>query len=154
VTGPGDPVRGVDPAFHLSFDGPASGQWETPLERIRITVGEVSIQIDPRDTPTARAMIDALPFEATASTWGDEVYFRTPVSVAREPEARDVVEPGEIAYWPDGDAIAICFGPTPIARAGESRLASRSNVWGDALDDVRALKAVQSGARVRVEKEG
>ena len=124
------------------------------MDRIKITVGDVSIRIEPRDTPTARALIEALPFDASASTWGDEVYFRTPVRVGREAEARDVVDPGEIAFWTDGDAIAICFGPTPIARAGESRLASPSNVWADAIDDVRALEAVRSGDRVRVEKDG
>lgn len=124
------------------------------MDRLKITVGEVVIRVVPRDTPTSRALLDAVPFDATASTWGDEVYFRTPVSVDREPEARDVVEPGEIAFWPDGDAIAICFGPTPIARAGESRLASPSNVWGDAVEDVGALRGTRSGTRITVERDG
>jgi hypothetical protein len=123
------------------------------MDRLKITAGDVVIRVDPRDTPTARTLLDAIPFNATASTWGEEVYFRTPVACEREPEARDVVEPGEIAFWPDGDAIAICFGPTPIARAGESRLASASNVWGDALDDVAALRDVRSGTRVTVERD-
>lgn len=124
------------------------------MDRLKITIGEVVLHVEALDTPTARALVGACPFDGTASTWGDEVYFRTPVSLEPEPEARDVVEPGEIAYWPDGDAIAICFGPTPIARSGESRLASPSNVWGTALDDVGALKSVKSGARVRVEQDG
>lgn len=123
------------------------------MERVKITVGDVTIRVEPSDTPTARALVEALPFDSSASTWGDEVYFRTPVAADREPDARDVVEPGEIAYWPDGDAIAICFGPTPIARDGESRLASPSNVWGRAVDDVKALKSVRSGAKVTVERD-
>lgn len=121
--------------------------------RLRITVGGIAIRAELRNTPTAQAVWQAAPFEAKAQLWGAEVYFTTPVSLSREPDARDVVTAGELAYWPDGDAIAIGFGPTPISRGKEIRLASACNIWGHALDDVTALKSVRQGAAVRVERD-
>jgi hypothetical protein len=121
------------------------------LARIRITVGAVSIEADTLDTPTAAAVLAALPIEAQALTWGEEVYFETPVSVAREADARAVVEPGEIAFWVEGDAIAIGYGRTPISEGDEIRLAAPTNIWARALDDVRALSDAAAGDPVRVE---
>ncbi|MCP5153441.1 MAG: hypothetical protein H6983_04680 [Ectothiorhodospiraceae bacterium] len=121
------------------------------MPRIRMTIGDVRIDARTLDTPTATALIAAAPFESTARTWGDEVYFSTPVHVPREPDARDVVEAGELAFWVEGDAIAIGYGPTPVSRGDEIRLASPTNIWGHAVDDVGALAGVPSGAPIRVE---
>jgi len=122
--------------------------------KIRLTLGSVVLDAELLDTPTAEAIWQALPFDSTASTWGEEVYFSTPVQVKREADARDVVQPGELAFWVEGDSIAIGYGRTPISQGNEIRLAARTNIWGRALGDVKQLKAVKPGVPIRVEKAG
>ncbi len=121
------------------------------MRQIRITVGSLSLLVDLLDTPTAQAIYAALPIESRAQTWGDEVYFSIPVELPREPDARDLVQPGEIAYWVEGHCIAIGFGRTPISRGNEIRLAARTNIWARSRDDVKILRTVKDGDRVRVE---
>jgi uncharacterized protein len=116
------------------------------MPHIRFDFGTVGFEAELLDTPTAKAVLDALPVTASVLTWGEEVYF----AIAREPHAREVVTPGEIAYWPEGPAIAIGFGRTPISRSDETRLASPCNVFARATSDVKVLKAIKSGTRVRV----
>ena len=122
------------------------------MQRIKMTIGAVVIEAELLDTPTAAALWKALPFTSKAQIWGEEVNFSTPVSVAREPDARDVVQPGELAFWIEGDSIAIGFGRTPISRGDEIRLANRTNIWGKALTDVKQLKKVKTGEPIKVER--
>ncbi|MBB1256885.1 hypothetical protein H3146_26610 [Streptomyces sp. OF3] len=105
-----------------------------------------------RQTATTRALLDALPFTSDAQTWGEEVYFRTPVSPALEPDARQVVEPGTVAFWTDGDALALPYGPTPISRGDECRLASPCNVLGLIDGDPRLLATVRPGDPITVSR--
>ncbi len=120
------------------------------MSRIRFDFGGLTLEAELLDTPTAKAIAAALPVTSSVMTWGEEVYFDVPVDVAREPDARAVVTAGEIAYWPDGTAIAIGFGRTPVSQGNEIRLASPVNVWAQALSDVKALKAVKAGSKVTV----
>ena len=122
------------------------------MARIRFDFGTLTLDAELLDTPTAKAVAAALPITSSALTWGQEVYFDAPIEVAREKDARAVVTPGEIAYWPDGPAIAIGFGRTPISRGGETRLASPCNIFAKALGDVTALASVKVGAKVTVTK--
>jgi hypothetical protein len=122
------------------------------MATIRITAGDVSLTAETRNTPTAHAILAQLPLESKARTWGDEVYFEVPVEAALESDARDVVQAGELAFWVEGNCIAIGFGPTPISHANEIRLAARTNIWAHTADDVRRLAAVQVGDPVRVEQ--
>jgi len=121
------------------------------MTSVRMIIGDVKVTVKPRDTATAAAILEALPFTATARTWGDEVYFDAPVSAPSEADATDTPEAGEIAFWLAGSCIAIAWGPTPASMGDEIRLASPANVWGDAVEDVSILASVPGGASVRVE---
>jgi len=118
--------------------------------RIRFDFGAVTLDAETLDTPTAKAIAAALPIAGSALIWGEEVYFDVPVKVGREKGARAVVTPGEIAYWPEGNAIALGFGRTPISEGDETRLASPCNIWAKALGDVKTLAKVKAGARIKV----
>jgi hypothetical protein len=120
--------------------------------RISLKFKSERLEVDLLDTPTVKALIAALPFEARAQTWGEEVYFSTPVQAALEKDARQVVEPGTVCFWTEGDALALPYGRTPISSDERPKLASRCNVLGNIVGDPKRLAAVKAGETVRVER--
>jgi hypothetical protein len=118
---------------------------------IRITAGQVAAEARLNASKTATAIWDALPIEAKAETWGDEVYFSIGVDAGAE-SAKAVVEMGDLGYWPPGQAFCIFFGRTPASRGDEIRPASPVNVIGRVVGDARVFKGVRAGTRVVIDR--
>ena len=119
--------------------------------RIKITAGDVQVTAALNATATADLVWEALPIEGSSSTWGDEIYFRTSIE-AQEDASRQVVDMGDVGYWPPGQALCLFFGPTPASRGDEIRPASPVNVVGKLEGDPTVLKRVRSGATLLVER--
>ena len=115
------------------------------------SVGKVEAELSPERAPkTAEAIAKALPFEGVARRWGEEVYFEIPVDAGPENQV-EVVEKGDLGYWPPGKALCIFFGPTPASFGpDEIRPASPVNPVGRILGDPKAFAAVRDGERIRV----
>jgi len=118
---------------------------------IRITAGGVQVTAGLDDSETARAISAALPLKGRVQRWGGEIYFPVPVDVTPAEDAREVLRPGELAFWPPGRAICIFFGPTPASHGDEIRAASNVNVFGRINGDLSALWDVADGQTVVVE---
>lgn len=122
------------------------------MNRIKITSGNLTVFAELNDSPTARAIGDALPLDARANRWGDEIYFAIPVRCAQEKDAREIVQMGELGYWPPGHAFCIFFGPTPASRGDEIRAASAVNIIGKVDGDARVFKQVKDGAEIKIQR--
>jgi hypothetical protein len=123
------------------------------MPRIKITAETVISFAELNETSTAKAIWGALPMEARANTWGDEIYFSIPVYLEEE-NAQAVVEKGDLGYWPPGHAFCIFFGRTPASRGEEIRPASPVNVFGRLEGDPSIFKRVSGGEKVILEREG
>src|SRR6185503_4723665 len=113
--------------------------------------GAVSAEARLNDSKTAGAIWDALPIEAKGQTWGDEIYFDIGLTAPLE-QARDVVDVGDLAYWPPGQAFCIFFGRTPASQGDECRAASPVNVVGRVIGDPKVFKNVRSGTTIKLER--
>ncbi|MGH8764235.1 MAG: cyclophilin-like fold protein [Burkholderiales bacterium] len=120
------------------------------MSRIRVEAGAASFEIELDGSATSLAILQALPFESSASTWGEEVYFSTPVSAKLEANARQVVEPGTVCFWTQGDALALPWGRTPISTDDKPKLANPCSVLGKIVGDFLVLKKIKSGDRIKV----
>ena len=103
------------------------------------------------DTLTANKVLKVLPCSSLANTWGEEVYFSVPVSAVLDADAQQIVPPGTICLWVEGQSLAIPFGPTPISQGNECRLVTKVNVLGKLEGDPRVLTSIRDGDDIRVE---
>ena len=77
----------------------------------------ILIGLDNSKSPkTTRAILDSLPIKVKINRWGDELYTdKTPI-LAEEENPQSVVYLSDVAYWPEGNAICLFLGPTPISK--------------------------------------
>ncbi|MFC2021229.1 cyclophilin-like fold protein [Chloroflexota bacterium] len=120
---------------------------------IVIKVSGIVLEAILNDSNTADTIWDGLPIKAHANTWGDEIYFAIPVDLELE-QGQDIVNMGDLGFWPVGKAFCIFFGPTPMSSGNEIRPASAVNVFGKILGDATELRRISSGIEVFVDKKG
>lgn len=112
--------------------------------------GEITARLEP--SATTAALAAALPCQAQANTWGEEVYFGVPIKTQLDPDAVDVVPPGTVCFWVQGSSLALPYGPTPVSVGEECRLVTRVNVLGKIDGDPRQLARIRDGARLTVSR--
>jgi hypothetical protein len=120
--------------------------------KIRILIGDLKVEAELNDSKTAQLICEALPIEAKANLWGEEIYFSIPVKTGLEKGAKEVVSAGDLGYWPTGHAFCIFFGPTPASRGDEIRAASAVNLIGKVLSDPKVFRKAKDGEKIILEK--
>jgi hypothetical protein len=118
-------------------------------KRILIEAGNVKAEAELNLTKTAQLVWNALPIESVANTWGDEVYFDIPVKTGTE-NGVEIVNVGDLGYWPQGPSFCIFFGPTPMSKGNEIRPASAVNLIGKVSGDAKVFHAVSDGQKVKI----
>lgn len=121
------------------------------LKSIIITAGEIRVEAELNDSPTAKSIAGALPIKSEVQRWGGEIYFSIPVTDKLDSDSREVLEAGELGYWPIGKALCMFFGPTPASEGSEIQAASAVNIVGKIKGDLTGLWDVADGAEVVVE---
>ena len=120
---------------------------------IKIIVSDITLKCRLRKNKTANEITKLLPLKSIVNRWGDEIYFEIPkIYVNIEDNAKDIVKLGEIAFWIEGNSIAIGFGRTPISKLNEIRLAARVNIWADAEypEKLKLLSKINNGHDISI----
>jgi hypothetical protein len=118
-------------------------------KKIRIRAGDIEAEAELNDNRTAQAIWEALPIKGRVNLWGNEIYFSIPLSLKLE-AGQEVVNIGDLGYWPDGNAFCIFFGPTPVSQGDEIRPASPVTVFGRLIGDTTVFKKVATGAKITI----
>jgi len=121
------------------------------MKIITTSAGALNAELTDENTTTADAVWEKLPIEGKANVWGEEIYFAIPVTLEAE-TTKQLVDIGDVAYWPPGKAICFFFGPTPASWDREIRPASPVNVFAKIENNAKLLKLVRPGEKIRVEK--
>jgi len=121
------------------------------VKKINIKTEKVTMEAELLETKTAKAIWDALPIEAKVNTWGEEIYFTIPVDMGSE-DAVDVVQEGDLGYWPEGNGFCIFFGKTPVSTESEIKPASPVNIIGRLLGNPKDWKKVKDGEKITLDR--
>jgi hypothetical protein len=120
--------------------------------KIQIRSKDIIIKAELFDNKTTEKIEEILPIRRNANRWGGEIYFELPVHSDLDDTAKEVVEIGDIGFWPSGDAFCIFFGKTPASVGEEIRPASAVNVIGKVTSEINILKKIPDGAELVLSK--
>ena len=121
------------------------------LRPIKITAGNIETEGVLNDTKAATIVYNALPITGKVNWWGEEIYFM--ISVKTGPEnGKETVNLGDIAYWPEGPALCLFLGKTPISNGNEIRPASAVNIIGKVSDIKALLGKVRQGEKITIRR--
>ncbi len=120
------------------------------MNLIKIEVNDKIYEAELYNTPTAQRISDNLPLSGYANVWGEEIYFAIPLGIPEEPDAHEIVEAGELGYWPIGAAFCIFFGPTPVSTGDKPRAYSPVNVFGKIKGDFSSLKEIKQDDKIYI----
>ena len=120
-------------------------------KRIQIIAGAIEVEVELNGTETAQTIWEALPITGRANLWGDEIYFSIPLNLELE-AGQELVNIGDLGYWPNGNTFCIFFGPTPISRGDEIRPASPVTVFGRVIGDATVFKNVVAKTEITIER--
>ena len=120
------------------------------MKNISIEVENITLEATLNNSTSAQMLYAILPIKSTVNIWGDEIYFQIPLETTQEPDARQEVEIGTLAYWPQGHALCIFFGPIPLSKGDKPRAYSPVNVVGTVKQDATRLKSVTNGTEITV----
>lgn len=120
------------------------------MNSLLITTKNYSFKARLYDTPTAHRIISSLPMKGETVLWGNEIYFTTPLTIPIEANAREILEPGELAFWPMGSAFCIFFGTTPASTTEKPQAYSPVNVFGIIESDLSSLHSIKQGEPINI----
>ena len=124
------------------------------MKQITISTSGITLQAYLIDTPTAQEIWKNLPIKGTVNVWGEEIYFTIHLEIGLEADATQDLEVGALAYWPNGPALCLFFGPTPASTGPKPRAYSPVNIVGQIIDDTKPLKSVSDGADILIKAIG
>ncbi|MGA7370445.1 MAG: cyclophilin-like family protein [Nitrososphaeraceae archaeon] len=116
---------------------------------------EIKIELDVSVAPkTVEAILANLPVNVNINRWGDELYTdNTSIVVQVKENAKTEVSELDFAYWPDGYALCLFFGPTPISEDGRILAYSPVNVVGKIVysNKVKLLNMIKGKMKVNID---
>ncbi|MBF0608204.1 MAG: cyclophilin-like fold protein [Candidatus Magnetobacterium sp. LHC-1] len=119
-------------------------------DRILLSTADVKLKAELNNSKTADTFRLLLPLEVRMERWGDEYYGDCGINVDIAGDAKEVMEVGELAVWPIGNALCIFFGPTPVSIGDEPRAASKVNPIGKLIDTPEPLKKLAGTISVKI----
>ena len=114
---------------------------------------EISIELDDSHSPkTVQAILENLPIEVKINRWGDELYTDKTQIIEREEDGKRQVNLFDVAYWPEGNALCLFYGPTPISEEGKILAYSPVNIVGRIIphnnEKENVLEKIKDSTRV------